>query len=38
MMRARAATVGQEVGLAAAEAFHYLPMMRPPELKRLPDW
>jgi hypothetical protein len=30
--------VGQEVGLAAAEAFHYLPMMRPPELKRLPDW
>lgn len=38
MMRARAAAVGQEVGLAAAEAFHYLPMMRPLELRRLPDW
>jgi LmbE family N-acetylglucosaminyl deacetylase len=37
-IRARAAAVGQEVGLAAAEAFHYLPMMRPPELKRLPNW
>jgi LmbE family N-acetylglucosaminyl deacetylase len=38
MMRARAAQVGQEYGLAAAEVFHYLPMMRPAELKRLPDW
>ncbi|HEX9414205.1 MAG TPA: PIG-L deacetylase family protein [Ktedonobacterales bacterium] len=38
MLRARAAVTGQERGLAAAEAFHYLPMMRPPELKRLPDW
>jgi LmbE family N-acetylglucosaminyl deacetylase len=38
MIRARAAAVGAEVGLAAAEAFHYLPMMRPPELKRLPTW
>lgn len=37
-IRARAAVVGQEIGLAAAEAFHYLPMMRPPELRRLPDW
>jgi LmbE family N-acetylglucosaminyl deacetylase len=37
-IRARAATVGQEVGLAAAETFHYLPMMRPPELRRLPGW
>jgi LmbE family N-acetylglucosaminyl deacetylase len=37
-VRARAATVGAELGLAAAEAFHYLPMMRPPELRRLPDW
>lgn len=38
MIRARAAQVGQDYGLAAAEAFHYLPMMRPGELKRLPDW
>ena len=37
-VRARAAIVGQEVGLPAAEVFHYLPMMRPPELKRLPNW
>jgi LmbE family N-acetylglucosaminyl deacetylase len=37
-VRARAIAVGQEVGLAAAEAFHYLPMMRPPELRRLPEW
>lgn len=37
-IRARAASVGQEIGLAAAESFHYLPMMRPPDLKRLPDW
>jgi LmbE family N-acetylglucosaminyl deacetylase len=37
-VRARAAAVGAEVGLAAAETFHYLPMMRPPELRRLPDW
>jgi LmbE family N-acetylglucosaminyl deacetylase len=37
-IRARAAVVGQDLGLAAAEAFHYLPMMRPPELRRLPDW
>lgn len=37
-VRARAAVVGQEIGLAAAEAFHYLPMMRPPELRRLPEW
>ncbi len=37
-VRARAAMVGQEIGLAAAEAFHYLPMMRPPDLKRLPNW
>jgi LmbE family N-acetylglucosaminyl deacetylase len=38
MIRARAAGVGAEIGLAAAEAFHYLPMMRPPELRRLPNW
>jgi LmbE family N-acetylglucosaminyl deacetylase len=38
LIRQRAATVGQEVGLVAAEAFHYLPMMRPPELRRLPNW
>ncbi len=37
-VRQRAATAGQEIGLAAAEAFHYLPMMRPPELRRLPAW
>ena len=37
-IRARAATVGQPVGLAAAEAFHYLPMMQPPQLRRLPEW
>ncbi len=38
MIRARAAAVGSEIGLAAAESFHYLPMMRPPELYRLPTW
>jgi LmbE family N-acetylglucosaminyl deacetylase len=37
-VRARAASVGQPVGLAAAEAFHYLPMVQPPQLRRLPEW
>lgn len=37
-MRARAATTGQPVGMAAAEAFHYLPMVQPPQLRRLPEW
>lgn len=37
-MRARAASVGQPMGLAAAEAFHYLPMVQPPQLRRLPEW
>jgi LmbE family N-acetylglucosaminyl deacetylase len=34
----RSRTTGMEMGVAHAEAFHYLPMMRPPALKRLPDW
>ena len=38
MIRARARTVGLEIGVEYAEAFHYLPMMRPPALNRLPYW
>lgn len=38
LIRMRARTVGQDVGVEYAEAFHYLPMMRPPALKRLPNW
>ena len=37
-MRARARMVGQEIGVEYAEAFHYLPMMRPPALMRHPNW
>lgn len=37
-VRARARTAGAEIGVEYAEAFHYLPMMRPPELKRHPNW
>ena len=28
----------EEIGVEYAEAFHYLPMMQPPALKRLPTW
>jgi len=38
LIRMRARMVGQEIGVEYAEAFHYLPMMRPPALKRLPNW
>jgi LmbE family N-acetylglucosaminyl deacetylase len=37
-VRARARVVGGEIGVEFAEAFHYLPMMRPPELERHPNW
>jgi LmbE family N-acetylglucosaminyl deacetylase len=37
-IRMRARTVGQERGVEYAEAFHYLPMVQPPALKRLPEW
>lgn len=37
-IRSRSRAVGQEMGVEHAEAFHYLPMLRPPALKRLPDW
>jgi LmbE family N-acetylglucosaminyl deacetylase len=34
----RARQAGQEAGVEYAEAFHYLPMMQPPALRRLPNW
>ena len=37
-VRARARAAGAEIGVEYAEAFHYLPMMRPPELLRHPNW
>jgi hypothetical protein len=37
-VRARASAIGQQIGVEYAEAFHYLPMMQPPALKRLPIW
>ena len=37
-VRARAAAVGQQIGVEYAEAFHYLPMVQPPALNRLPNW
>lgn len=37
-IRGRARAAGQEIGVEYAESFHYLPMMRPPALKRLPAW
>jgi LmbE family N-acetylglucosaminyl deacetylase len=37
-IRARASAMGQQIGVEYAEAFHYLPMMQPPALKRLPTW
>jgi LmbE family N-acetylglucosaminyl deacetylase len=37
-IRNRARLTGQAVGLAYAEAFHYLPMVQPPDLVRRPDW
>jgi LmbE family N-acetylglucosaminyl deacetylase len=37
-LRARARLAGQVIGVAFAEAFHYLPMMRPPDLRRHPNW
>ena len=37
-IRLRARMVGQEIGVEYAEAFHYMPMMMPPALNRLPNW
>jgi LmbE family N-acetylglucosaminyl deacetylase len=37
-IKARARTAGATIGVEFAEAFHYLPMMRPPELQRHPNW
>jgi LmbE family N-acetylglucosaminyl deacetylase len=37
-IRSRAQLAGQSVGLAYAEAFHYLPMVQPPSLVRRPNW
>ena len=37
-IRAGARAAGQQIGVEYAEAFHYLPMMRPPALRRLPEW
>ncbi len=37
-VKARARTAGATIGVEFAEAFHYLPMMRPPDLKRHPNW
>jgi LmbE family N-acetylglucosaminyl deacetylase len=37
-VRTRARLAGTEIGVEYAEAFHYLPMMRPPDLLRHPDW
>ena len=37
-IRQRAKTIGAEAGYEFAEAFHYLPMMQPPLLRRLPEW
>ena len=37
-LKSRSRAAGMEMGVEHAEAFHYLPMMRPPALKRLPDW
>ncbi len=37
-VRARARAIGQEIGVEYAEAFHYLPMVQPPALRRHPIW
>ena len=37
-IRSRARLAGQEMGVEYAEAFHYLPMVQPPALNRLPAW
>jgi LmbE family N-acetylglucosaminyl deacetylase len=37
-VRARARLAGAEMGMEYAEAFHYLPMVRPPDLRRHPNW
>lgn len=37
-VRARARTAGAEIGVEYAEAFHYLPMVRPPSLQKHPNW
>ncbi|HEX6819706.1 MAG TPA: PIG-L deacetylase family protein [Ktedonobacterales bacterium] len=37
-IRMRARLIGQEIGVEYAEAFHFLPMMQPPALKRHPNW
>lgn len=37
-IRLRSRMVGQEIGVEYAEAFHYMPMMMPPALNRLPNW
>jgi LmbE family N-acetylglucosaminyl deacetylase len=37
-IRARARTAGVSIGVEYVEAFHYLPMVRPPELRKHPSW
>jgi LmbE family N-acetylglucosaminyl deacetylase len=37
-IRARDRATGAALGLAYAEAYHYLPMLRPPDLRHLPEW
>lgn len=37
-VRQRARSLGQEIGVEYAEAFHYLPMMPPSALQRHPIW
>jgi LmbE family N-acetylglucosaminyl deacetylase len=37
-VKSRARVLGQQIGVEYAEAFHYLPMMQPPALKRHPNW
>jgi LmbE family N-acetylglucosaminyl deacetylase len=37
-VKSRARVLGQEIGVEYAEAFHYLPMVQPPALKRHPEW
>jgi len=37
-VKARAHTAGASIGVEYAEAFHYLPMVRPPELRKHPNW
>jgi LmbE family N-acetylglucosaminyl deacetylase len=37
-IRARDRATGAALGLAYAESYHYLPMLRPPDLRHLPEW